>query len=69
MTAIVNEPTGYGRIIRERGQIVGIVEQKDATEEQAKINEINTGILVANGSDLKRWLKNLIITMRKTNIM
>lgn len=59
LTAIVNEPTGYGRIIRERGQVVGIVEQKDATEEQVKINEINTGILVANGSDLKRWLKKL----------
>lgn len=59
LTAIVNEPTGYGRIVREKGQVVDIVEQKDATEEQVKINEINTGILVANGSDLKRWLKKL----------
>ncbi len=59
LTAIVNNPTGYGRIIREEGEVIGIVEQKDATENQAKINEINTGILVANGADLKRWLKKL----------
>ncbi|MFP3019352.1 MAG: bifunctional UDP-N-acetylglucosamine diphosphorylase/glucosamine-1-phosphate N-acetyltransferase GlmU [Arsenophonus sp.] len=59
LTAIVNEPTGYGRIIRGKNEIIGIVEQKDTTEEQAKINEINTGILVANGGDLKYWLKNI----------
>ncbi|MFP3029053.1 MAG: bifunctional UDP-N-acetylglucosamine diphosphorylase/glucosamine-1-phosphate N-acetyltransferase GlmU [Arsenophonus sp.] len=59
LTAIVNEPTGYGRIIREKGKIIAIVEQKDTTENQARINEINTGILVANGADLKRWLKKL----------
>lgn len=59
LTAIVNEPTGYGRIIRQKGEVIGIVEQKDTTENQAKINEINTGILVANGADLKRWLKKL----------
>ncbi|MGP1928557.1 MAG: bifunctional UDP-N-acetylglucosamine diphosphorylase/glucosamine-1-phosphate N-acetyltransferase GlmU [Arsenophonus sp. NC-WZS1-MAG3] len=59
LTAIVNDPTGYGRIIRKEGEIIAIVEQKDATENQAKINEINTGILVANGADLKRWLKKL----------
>lgn len=59
LTAIVSEPAGYGRIIRKKGEVIGIVEQKDATEEQAKINEINTGVLVANGADLKRWLKKL----------
>ena len=59
LTALVNDPTGYGRIIREKGEVIGIVEQKDTTENQAKINEINTGILVANGGDLKRWLKKL----------
>ncbi|PHM23322.1 bifunctional UDP-N-acetylglucosamine diphosphorylase/glucosamine-1-phosphate N-acetyltransferase GlmU [Xenorhabdus ehlersii] len=59
LTAILDNPTGYGRIIREDGEVTGIIEQKDATEEQRKINEINTGILVANGGDLKRWLSRL----------
>lgn len=38
---ILDNPTGYGRIIREQGEVVGIVEQKDATEEQLKVQEIN----------------------------
>ncbi|BGI50811.1 MAG: bifunctional UDP-N-acetylglucosamine diphosphorylase/glucosamine-1-phosphate N-acetyltransferase GlmU [Arsenophonus endosymbiont of Ceratovacuna japonica] len=59
LTAIVNEPTGYGRIIRKNCEVIDIIEHKDATEEQKKINEINTGIFVANGKDLKRWLKKL----------
>ncbi|HEK2965267.1 TPA: bifunctional UDP-N-acetylglucosamine diphosphorylase/glucosamine-1-phosphate N-acetyltransferase GlmU, partial [Proteus mirabilis] len=56
---ILDNPMGYGRIVRENGDVVGIVEQKDASEEQLKIKEINTGILVANGGDLKRWLAKL----------
>ncbi|AKH63305.1 MULTISPECIES: bifunctional UDP-N-acetylglucosamine diphosphorylase/glucosamine-1-phosphate N-acetyltransferase GlmU [Photorhabdus] len=59
LTAILDNPTGYGRIVRENGEVTGIIEQKDATEDQRKINEINTGILVANGGDLKRWLSQL----------
>ncbi|MDR0218563.1 MAG: bifunctional UDP-N-acetylglucosamine diphosphorylase/glucosamine-1-phosphate N-acetyltransferase GlmU [Enterobacteriaceae bacterium] len=59
LTAILDNPAGYGRIIRENGEVTGIVEQKDATNEQRQINEINTGILVANGGDLKRWLSRL----------
>lgn len=59
LTVILDNPTGYGRIIRENGQVVGIIEQKDAAPEQLLINEINTGILLANGADLKRWLGKL----------
>ena len=59
LTVKLDDPTGYGRIARENGIVVGIVEHKDATEEQRKIDEINTGILVANGADLKRWLAKL----------
>ncbi|WP_348666347.1 bifunctional UDP-N-acetylglucosamine diphosphorylase/glucosamine-1-phosphate N-acetyltransferase GlmU [Arsenophonus symbiont of Ornithomya chloropus] len=59
LTAIVDEPKGYGRIIRQKGKVIGIVEQKDATRNQLKIKEINSGILVANGGDLKRWLKKI----------
>lgn len=59
LTVILDNPTGYGRIIREGGNVVGIIEQKDAAPEQLLINEINTGILIANGADLKRWLSKL----------
>lgn len=59
MTVVAADPTGYGRIVREHGEVVGIVEHKDATEQQRQIDEINTGILVANGKDLKRWLSRL----------
>lgn len=45
MTAIMDKPTGYGRIIRDSaGDVCAIVEQKDATEEQKAVKEINTGI-------------------------
>jgi len=59
LTVKLSDPTGYGRIIRENNQVVGIVEQKDASDEQRLINECNTGILLANGGDLKHWLGNL----------
>ena len=59
LTVVLDNPTGYGRIVRENGVITGIVEQKDATPEQLTIREINTGILMANGGDLKRWLAQL----------
>ena len=49
MTARVDNPKGYGRIIRdEKGDISDIVEEKDATDEQKLINEINTGVYLIN---------------------
>lgn len=59
LTVILDNPAGYVRIIRENGEVVGIIEQKDANEEQRKIQEINTGIMVASGKDFKRWLSQL----------
>lgn len=59
LTVVLDDPTGYGRIVRENGTVTGIIEQKDASAEQLKIKEINTGILVANGASLKRWLSQL----------
>mgnify|MGYP006109680491 CR=1 FL=1 len=59
LTVNLTNPNGYGRIVRKKDSVVGIVEQKDATAEQLLINEANTGILLANGGDLKRWLSNL----------
>ena len=59
LTVVLDDPTGYGRITRENGNVTGIVEHKDASEAQRQIQEINTGILMANGADMKRWLSKL----------
>ena len=59
LTVVLDNPMGYGRIIRRNGPVIAIVEQKDATEEQKLIKEINTGVMVATGGDLKRWLSAL----------
>lgn len=59
LTVELENPQGYGRIVREQGEIIGIVEQKDAQPQQLNIKEVNTGMLVANGADLKRWLSRL----------
>ncbi|EJS86371.1 bifunctional N-acetylglucosamine-1-phosphate uridyltransferase/glucosamine-1-phosphate acetyltransferase [Pasteurella multocida subsp. multocida str. Anand1_cattle] len=59
LTVVLDDPTGYGRIVRENGNVVAIVEQKDANAEQLKIQEINTGLLVADGKSLKKWLSQL----------
>lgn len=58
LTARVDNPTGYGRIVRnENGGLVKIVEQKDADEETLKIDEINSGIYCFNGAYLKSSLQ------------
>lgn len=59
LTVKLENPTGYGRIIRENGAVIAIVEQKDATDEQRKIQEINTGVMVASGASFKKWLAQL----------
>lgn len=59
LTVELADPTGMGRIVRENGNITAIVEHKDATDAQREIKEINTGMMMMSGVDLKRWLKNL----------
>lgn len=59
LTVVLDNPTGYGRILRQNGSVVGIVEQKDATPEQRQIQEINTGVMVASGASFKKWLAQL----------
>ncbi len=59
LTVTLDDPTGYGRIVREDGKVVAIVEHKDATPEQLAINEVNTGILAAPARLLRRWLGKL----------
>lgn len=59
LTVDMDNPTGYGRIIRERGDVRRIVEEKDAGPEEKAVCEINTGVLVCPAARLKRWLDNL----------
>ncbi|MRW84962.1 UDP-N-acetylglucosamine diphosphorylase/glucosamine-1-phosphate N-acetyltransferase [Pseudoduganella sp. FT26W] len=56
LTVEQDDPTGLGRIVRENGHIVRIVEQKDASEAERAIKEINSGIMVAPTRLLKKWL-------------
>lgn len=57
ITARVTDPRGYGRILRdERGRVLGIVEDADASESQRGIDEVNTGILAASAARLRGWL-------------
>ena len=62
LTVDMDDPSGYGRILRdggEGGNVTGIVEERDATDEQKSIVEINTGVILCPGTDLKRWLSQL----------
>ena len=60
LTVELDDPTGYGRIIRDgAGEVQAIVEQKDATAEQRTIREGNTGILAAPREQLLGWLSRL----------
>ncbi len=60
LTVNLQNPTGYGRIIRNTvGQVTRIVEEKDATPQEKLVSEGNTGILAVKGDKLKNWLSRL----------
>lgn len=59
LTVDAADPFGYGRIVRENGQVVRSVEQKDASDAERQITEINTGVMTAPAAKLKAWLANL----------
>ena len=60
LAAELEDPTGYGRIVRDsEGHVGAIVEHKDATGEQRRITLVNTGIIAAEATALKRWLASL----------
>jgi bifunctional UDP-N-acetylglucosamine pyrophosphorylase/glucosamine-1-phosphate N-acetyltransferase len=59
LTVDMDDPTGYGRIVRNNGSVQSIVEQKDASEVQAAIQEINTGVILCPGDKLRAWIANL----------
>jgi bifunctional UDP-N-acetylglucosamine pyrophosphorylase/glucosamine-1-phosphate N-acetyltransferase len=60
LTLVTENPKGLGRIVRDdSGEITAIVEEKDANDEQKKINEVNTGIMVIPATKLNTWLNSL----------
>ncbi len=60
LAATLDDPTGYGRVVRNAaGDFAKVVEHKDSTAAEREINEINTGVLAAKGSDLLGWLRRV----------
>jgi len=60
LTVKKQNPTGYGRIVRDASNVVqAIIEHKDASDAQRKINEVNTGMMVVDNTHLKNWLAQL----------
>ena len=60
LTVQLSNPAGYGRIVRDdQNAVRAIVEHKDASEEQLKISEVNSGILCVPSEHLKNWLPEL----------
>lgn len=73
LTVVLDDPKGYGRIVREadekplidsqksilQGHVKAIVEQKDASAEQLEIREVNTGVMCVTAKHLKKWLPSL----------
>lgn len=60
LTVSRSDPHGYGRVVRDwHGNVLRIVEERDANDEERRISEVNTGILIAPTAPLKRWLAGL----------
>ncbi|MHB1142064.1 MAG: bifunctional UDP-N-acetylglucosamine diphosphorylase/glucosamine-1-phosphate N-acetyltransferase GlmU [Sulfuricaulis sp.] len=60
LTAELDDPGAYGRILRDKsGHVIRIVESKDASPEEARVREVNTGFLAAPAAKLRKWLAGL----------
>ncbi|MCK4674514.1 MAG: bifunctional UDP-N-acetylglucosamine diphosphorylase/glucosamine-1-phosphate N-acetyltransferase GlmU [Gammaproteobacteria bacterium] len=59
LTVNLDDSTGYGRIVRENGKVISIVEHKDASDEIKTIKEVNTGILAVNAAYLNECLNKI----------
>lgn len=59
LTVDMDDPTGYGRVIRERASVSSIVEENDAGVDEKAVHEINTGVMLCPAKKLKGWLGDL----------
>jgi bifunctional UDP-N-acetylglucosamine pyrophosphorylase / glucosamine-1-phosphate N-acetyltransferase len=59
LTLVLDDPSGYGRIVRDGDTVHGIVEHKDASASQRAIREVYSGIMAAPSAALKRWVARL----------
>ncbi|HKN78910.1 MAG TPA: NTP transferase domain-containing protein, partial [Lysobacter sp.] len=60
LAAEMPDPTGYGRILRDaEGRVSAIVEHKDATDDERQVRLVNTGVIAAEATALKRWLERV----------
>ena len=59
LTVDMEDPTGYGRIIRDGGSVSSIVEEKDAGPDEKAVREINSGVMACPADKLRRWLASL----------
>lgn len=59
LTVNLDNPVGYGRIIRKNNHVTGIIEQKDASVDEQRITEINTGVMIVPAKPLKTWISQL----------
>jgi bifunctional UDP-N-acetylglucosamine pyrophosphorylase/glucosamine-1-phosphate N-acetyltransferase len=60
LTMMLDDPAGYGRVVRDQdGDIMAVVEDRDATPEQRAIGEVNTGIMLVDAARLRGWLDGL----------
>lgn len=59
LTAYIENPEGYGRVLRKNRKVIKIVEEQDANYFEKKIKEVYSGTFIANGKDLKRWLNKI----------
>lgn len=59
LTVALDDPTGYGRVIRAEGDVRAIVEHKDATAAEREVREVYTGMMAAPAAWLKRWVAAL----------
>ena len=59
LTVDMDDPHGYGRILREGDSVIGNVEEKDADEAQKAIREINSGVMLGSAARFRHWLDSL----------
>lgn len=64
LTSNIKNPEGYGRVIRNKGKVISIIEDKSANNKEKLIQEVYSGTFIATGKDLKRWL----LKINKNNV-